>query len=375
MGERALLIAWTLSLASRWRRLREQARTHRALSFVLVLTVIAVAVLMSTAAQSRMIRDALTWLTLNTPFVGLSTALYMLLFVARRRSELQAERASSWMTAAPIPNRAFARLAAMRLTLSVVAHTLIILIIGLVAAIANRDADIDCSGVLSAMLIGIVTGAIVGSVWSIKPSARSEESRFVSKTRNVQMQPSLAGLARWPIAKAIAWHRPENARVLFIVAALSVPVGTSALLGMAILATWTLGSYLFAVARAVPNVAREAAIWLRPTPLPFSAFAWALMRRALVHQFIGTLALGAIAMMVGGQLASVVYLGSLWLSIAVMIALIGIQCSYRALPAAGRTWLSLLLVIAAESRARGWGLPVSTLLTVAQVWGVSRARS
>jgi hypothetical protein len=375
MDERALRTVWKLSQAARWRRLRDQARTHAVLTTTLVTAAFAAAALLLMTARSPAIRDALSWLIQNLPLAGLSSALYALLFVARRRAHLRAEHADSWLLAAPIPRRAFVSIAVIRIGLAVSVHALVLVAATMTFGLANHYAIGDLRLLVGAMLLGVVAGSILGAVWPVKQVARHEESRFVRKVRNRAMLPSLAGLSHWPIAKAIAWHRPENARVLFIVAALSVPVGTPALLGIAILAVWTLGSYLLAVVRAMPVVAREASIWLRPTMLPFGSFAWAIGARAFMHQAVGTVLLSVVFVSLGGGIADVMYFASLWLAATLMIGMIAIRQSYLSLPSFGRSLLSVLVVLVAESRARGWGLPVAALLAMAHMRGTSRGRA
>jgi hypothetical protein len=327
-------------------------------------------------ARSSIVREAIEWLATNQILVGLSATLYAMLFVVRRRAHLRAEQSQSWLIAAPIPVRAFRRVTAIRVALAIAGQALLLIALLIGLGFANQYAPADLSHAIGGWIIGIALGSFIGASWPQKLAVqRTEASRFVPKASAKPTAPSLAGLSRWPIAKAVAWHRPENSRALFIIAALSVPVGAPALLGIAILAVWTLGSYLIAVMRAVPAVAREASIWLRPTTLPFASFAWAIGRRAFVHQFIGTVLLAAVFVFLGGRIADVVYFAGLWLALTVMIGMIGIRQSYLSLSSSGRTLLCVLLVLAAESRARGWGLPITAILMLAHMRGGTRGRT
>jgi hypothetical protein len=83
----------------------------------------------------------------------------------------------------------------------------------------------------------------------------------------------------------------------------------------------------------------------------------------------------AITVLVGAAPADVAYFASLWLSLTIMIGMIRLRQSYLALTSSARTFLSVLLVLAAESRARGWGLPLAAALTLVQLRGVARERA
>lgn len=363
MANRALQAVLRLSLTARWRRLWSEAKTHRALSLAILFAIAATVLILLSAARVPAVRDAIAWATKNAFLIGLAASLYALLFVTRRRAHLREERASSWLIATPISPRAFAMTSAMRIAAGLVLQAAALAVALIALAMVNGQAVQSLWTPVGAMAAGMFVGAVAGALWPLKNLAkRSEESRFVRKARATTMQPSLTGLSRWPIAKAIAWHRPENSRVLFILAALSVPMGASALLGLAILAVWTLASYLLAVVRAVPAVAREASIWLRPTSLSFAAFARSIGIRALVHQTCGTALLGSVFVLLGAHVGDVLFFACLWLAITAMIGSIAIRQSYLSLPSFGRMLLSVLVVLIAESRGRGFGLPLALVV-------------
>lgn len=371
-----LVRVWVLSMFARWHRMLSHARAHRLSSGAVVLAALIGLAMLVGSAQSAPVLGALDWLSKNEILVGIAAALYALPFVIRHRTHLASEHAQSWLRATPLPSRAFRAAAGLRVALAVAAQIVVAGVLMIAATIAAGRSAFDLTVTIGWLIGGLLLGSLIGAAWRLKqPGCDREESRFIPKARVHRSQPSLAGLARWPIAKALAWHRPENSRVLFIVAALSVPVGASALIGLAILATWTLGSYLVAVVRAVPVVANEAAGWLRPTTLPFASFAWAIGRRAFVHQFIGAVLFGGLFLMLGGSLAGVAYFSVLWLALTLMIGMIGLRQSYLALPANGRILLSVLVVLAAESRGRGWGLPLAALLTAVHTKGVNRGNA
>ncbi|HVF18535.1 MAG TPA: hypothetical protein VNA21_16550, partial [Steroidobacteraceae bacterium] len=325
-------------------------------------------------ARSSMARQALQWMVQHPVIVSLAASIYTLLLVRRLRLRLALEYTRSWLRAAPISSRSFSAMAALRIASNVFMHlTVLSVLVVSVSLVVTQPVASTLLPLLCGVLIGVALGTLLP-----RPSVSqhsTENSRFLIRGRHVASRPSLDGLSMWPIAHALAWHRPENSRFLFIAAALSVPVGSSALLGLAILATWSLASYLFALARAVPDVAKEAALWLRPTSVPFGSFAWAITRRVLAHQLIAVTLLGGVAVAAGGTILSVLYFCAMWLLISAMIAMINVRQHFLALPPLLRTVIATGLVLAAESRVRGWGAGLAIVISFAHLRGPTRVRT
>jgi hypothetical protein len=320
MHSSPLIRAWRLSIATYGRRLLLRIRTHGWLSGALALAALIAIVY---AATSSIAADTVAWLAKNEILVAIAAALHALLFVTRRRTRLMREHAQSWLRAAPLPPNAFRVVAALRIALAVLVQLLIASGLLLGAAFATRRPVPTLIASLLWLIAGLLLGSLVGAIWRLHSVPRKKPaSRVLFKPRSHAARPSFAGLSRWPIGKALAWHGPENTRVLFILAASSVPAGTSAWFGLIILAMWTLASYLVAVARAVPAVANDATVWLRPTPISFAAFAYAIARRAFVHQLIGTAVLGTVIFLLGGTFAHVAYAASLWVMLTVVVSVI-----------------------------------------------------
>src|SRR5690606_40858007 len=122
-------------------------------------------------------------------------------------------------------------------------------------------------------------------------------------------------------------------------------------------------------------VAHEAALWLRPTVMPFRTFACAIARRAALHQLVGTTVLGGVFVVLGATWVAAAYFALLWLVLCAMSSAIGLRRSFLGLPSAARTLVSLGLALIAESRARGAGLLIATIVTLAHtgVWERERA--
>ena len=96
--------------------------------------------------------------------------------------------------------------------------------------------------------------------------------------------------------------------------------------------------------------------------MPFALFAKSIGIRALVHQVVGTALLGGVFVLIGAHLADVLYFASLWLGLTFMIGIVALRQSYLALPSLARMLLSIVIVLIAESRVRGWGLPLALVV-------------
>jgi hypothetical protein len=178
------------------------------------------------------------------------------------------------------------------------------------------------------------------------------------------------------IAQACAWGRPENARLLLGAAILTIPGGTGILGALFILGTWTVGYYLVGLLLAIPHVGRAALQWLRSTPITFCDFAWPLVRRALLHQVIGTLAAMGVALALGVSVSTAMYVGVVWLALVVLIWTISLADAYRARPFATKSAISALATLLAEARVYGLGVLVAVFVAVMHLYlGASHERA
>jgi hypothetical protein len=293
-----------------------------------------------------------------------ASGLYVASLVMRLRRKVEAARARLWLIATP-------RVDSRSIGATVLPVAVPLLLRYLVALAAMFLLSLDSAVTLqqSLQLAALVTiGAAVGTLSAAalarpRRKRRNEGSRYILRpTRSAHFAPSSAALSHWPIAQAFAWSRPENARFLLAAAILSAPGGTGVLGALLILVMWVVVSYLVAVLVAIPYVARTASEWLRSTPMTFWAFAWPLARRAVLHQICGTLIAIAASLMLGSSPLTAIYLGTLWMTIVVTTAAIGLADCYRARSATMKTTLSIVSALVVEERAQGWGISLALLL-------------
>jgi hypothetical protein len=153
---------------------------------------------------------------------------------------------------------------------------------------------------------------------------------------------------------------------------MTIPGGVGPLAAMCLLASWVVACYLGALLLALPRIADAASDWLRSTPITFWGFAWPLARRTLLHQLVGTVVGVAIMLLLGAELRDALYVATLWLALVALVAAVCLADCYRGRSPEVKAILSLLAVLAAEQRWRGWGIAFAMLVTAVHMRGGAR---
>ncbi len=346
------------------RNLLVQARTHVTLVVAAALGVLGALIVVAMTLRSRgaAVFDALVTYRV---LMAIGVALYAALVIARQRQRAEIRYTQFWLAAAPVRQHS-RTLAVVVVSVLPLASQLFGVSFLLTALGVAGGVDLAIVGESVLWLAGAsALGAAVGW-WSARRSHTDamEGSRYIGaiKPRNHTV-PSAAGLSSWPLSQVRAWGRPDNLRLLVMVAALiGVQAGASALNGLAVIATWVLGGYLSGLLSAVLRTGREAAQWLRSTPIPFAQFAWAVAQRALVHQVVGTTLIAALMVMLGASWANALYVSALWLSIVLVAYSISLADSYHSRPSFLRLILSFATLAVVEAREHGWSIPLAALL-------------
>lgn len=293
------------------------------------------------------------------------SALYAASLISSRWRSAEAARAHSWLIATTLVHGEWAATARLLTVLALLwrlaAAAALIALASLNPEVTIRQ-TLTLSGLMS---LGGLIGAPIG--WWLARRAkprRKASSRYTPRPKTAGVPGlSSSALSRWPIVQALAWGRPENARMLLAAAILTVPGGTPVLGAVLMLAAWVAVSYLAAVFVAVPYVARSASAWLRSTPISFWGFAWPIARRAFLHQVCGTLLGMGVMVMAGSPPSSAMYLGTLWMTVVVLTAALSLADGYRARSSTVRPSLSVLATLLAEELAHGLGISLALLLT------------
>lgn len=285
------------------------------------------------------------------------------ILVSRSRWRHKHSQQSSWLAAAPIEAASVQRWILLRVLItSLGALAAIEALLFVIGVLAGADVRISHA----AGLIGgaFVAGCIPG--WFARQGRMPAHagSRYVP--RHGRVIPAGA-FSRWPIAQALAWHRPENSRFVLAAALLAVQGGSTIAVGLGVVGFWLLGTYLVVLLHSTFVVGREAASWLQSTPMSFARFAWPLARRMFVHQAVGSLAASGIGLLLGASPVMLAYLAVLWMTLIGTTTAVSLADSYHRRHPPFKWTLLAAVAALAELRQRGTGIVFALLVAGAHV--------
>ena len=293
---------------------------------------------------------------------------HAMFLISRERRQRKEAWKQSWLVAAPLSTSRVETWLTLRALATVFLHLFAAVGVVLSLAFAARRFD-ETAGICGVLAAAFALGALVGCFLPSKAKAVREDSRYAPSARASNVV-SAEALSRWPIAQALSWQRPENARVTLIIALFAVQGGSSMLVGLAVVSSWLLGIYLVTLMQATLHVSRATVQWLRATPVRFAAFAWPLGKRVLVHQIIGSSTAAALAMAMGLPVITALYLLALWLVIVIFVLCVSLADAFCVRQSGAKLALTLLAAVGIELRHHGWALPG---LLMIGAWHVRRA--
>lgn len=370
----ATLLAATLAIRN---RLSRAATARSSIGMLAAIATVAAVVGFSIGGQGRA-ASALRWLLGVPVLVVCAAAWHAFSSTAARRRRLAAARARSWLAATPRSGHDSRASRALLAVLPLLGQWAAVSALALLTTVDTSVSAPQALRLGALLALGAAIGAAIAAALPLRArEPRHAGSRYASwLRRSAAAAPSADALARWPIAQTLAWSRPENARVLLLAAIVSVPGGTGALTGLLILVAWALCAYLTSLLAATAQLARAAALWLRPTPIGFWTFAWPLVRRVLAHQAAGTVVAVAGLVASGQPPASAVHTGAVWLGVVALVAAVSVADGYRARMPGMKALLAALVTLLAEQRAHGFGLAFAAAVTVWHLrLGASHARA
>lgn len=365
------------------RRYLAQIAAHRR-KLILLFALLASAVAgLSWAAHAHTVARFGEWLgflKVHDIWVVLLTGLLSAVLVANRRRQLIASLRQSWLASTPR--------AALTLSSSIALGTLwtatwLWLVGVLILFSLQLIGDVEPQ-LTSHVLLMLTAGLLTGTCWgwllgSKRKTPRLPGSRYIPKRRNTaphEINVSLVGLARWPITRAFAWANPDTVRWPLMAAILSVTAGSSALTGLLVIGSWTLLLYMVALLNSTLRVAREAALWLRTTPIPLARFAAAIGCRSFIHQVLGSLVVIGLLVANKVSLLDAALLVSLWMSFVLIAYSTTIAHSFGMRSRAGASIAAATVVLAAlESLQKGMAIPFALLVSAWQFYRCSRQPS
>lgn len=335
-GHVLLLVEW-LRLANALKRLRSQWTRQALLVAAAVMTlVVFAATVFSNRFAAAIILLAEYWI-----LTAAVTAVYAASSVARRRRRIHELHLQSWLIAAPVPQASIHASQAIRTLLPTLAQ---FVAVASFIPMVDSVAEFRGSGkAIVAIAAGLCVGVVVGWLARVDRFAgRSPASRYVRSPPTRALQPTAQGLSWWPIAQVLAWSRPENSRYVLVAALFAVQGGSSAVVGLSVVAMYFIGSYLIALSSALMNVAKSASAWLRSTPMSLCEFVWMLSRRALVHQSAGATLAAAVMWLLGAPLVLALQIAALWLGLVISVSGCALIDAYRGRSPAVKIALSVV---------------------------------
>jgi hypothetical protein len=292
--------------------------------------------------------------------------------VHRSRQRWTQFYSANWLATVPITRRAQISIIALRSfrwPLGILAAaSLLVLLTGWLAKVTS-------SGTVSSVLLACVAGTLAGIPmgWWLPhreteiPRPGSVLARGASHTAAV-----LSGISRWPLTQTKVWLQPRSiARFLFV--AVALPGDTSANTAVAVMWVLIVGVYLAVLLRATVHVAREGLMWLRPTPLSFGRFAWAVVRYSIAKQvqWSGIAAITLIVM--GADPVTTLRIAELWLAIVGVASSIALVHSYHSPGLRVKMLVSCALLVVVETLRHHLALPCALLFSGWQIRKAARS--
>lgn len=276
--------------------------------------------------------------------------------LARRRWEVA--YAGNWVSSLPVSGRQRQAAIALRATIYPASILMVLVVVALLvrAPIA----------LLAALPIATVAGTLLG--WCL-PQAADEHSASTLATvgqwpqKPLLISPTLTALSGWSAAQARLWLRPRSmARVLAPVM-LSLPMGTSGNLAVALMTVLMLMVYLCVSLIAMRKVMRDSDGWLRPTPVTVLRLARALWTRPLLQQLQWTLLASTLIVAMGAPAPFAVRLAQWWLAMVTLTSSIQLAQLRAGRPVVSRLIVSLGALLLLDRLKQHLLLPCALLIS------------
>jgi hypothetical protein len=276
----------------------------------------------------------------------------------------------NWLSTLPVSRRQTARVIALRAFLAsaplLALPPAVVLLVGLCAP--------GSSAITSALLTGIgiatAVGALLGWYLPAREVRHSPPALPYAAAPGASAVPRLVALSRWTETQTRMWLQPRSLARLLLPAMLLLPMGTSANLAIALLSLWVLTVYLLVLLRAMVQVAREGAAWLRPTSLTFYRFAWSVARRPLFKQLQWTLLATALLVALGCRPLVAARVAEWWLALVSVTSGVALGRAYQSKPVRLRLLVSVCAMGVLERFRQHLALPCALVISA---WHIREA--
>jgi hypothetical protein len=261
--------------------------------------------------------------------VGILVALLASILAHWGRRKWTAIYSSNWLSTLPTTRRATLEAVALRSLLGPLLTWLVLTSAGFLSSWTVPGSSTLIAPWLATISVATVFGALLG--WFL-PHRNTDDMSLVtlhSLGSGASGVPTLAGLSGWTTVQARMWLRPRSLARLLLPAMLALPMDVSANVALALLFVWGVALYLLLLLRAMVHVARAGAAWLRPTPLTFHRFAWAVARYPLLKQAQWTLVATGFLIALGCKPLLAVRAAEAWLALVSVTSGIAFAHAYQ----------------------------------------------
>lgn len=294
-------------------------------------------------ALARFVPSLLQEASVHMLTVSVLVALLASILVHRGRRKWTDVYASNWLSTLPIARGEVTRMVALRSCLAPGLGMVLLMLVVLIACMTARGAN----GTGPALLVSIGIAGLVGALlgWFLPHRDRGPPRPVLlhGTSQGARTDASLASLSTWATSQAKLWLQPRLLARILLPAMLALPMDVSANVAIALLTVWAIGIYLCVLLRATVEAARNGAAWLRPTPLSFRRFAWAIARTPVLKQVQWTLVAAVFLIALGCKPLWAVRAAEWWLALVTVTSGITIAQAHRS----GAWRMRLLLSVSA----------------------------
>lgn len=360
-----------LWLEARGRLLFLVERERRWLSLLAVVVALA-----GVGAAVTVPARSLSWLTQQAgshlATLGILVALQTSLLVHRNRRKWSDFYRSGWLSAIPLRPNEITRMVALRSCL--VPGLLVALLlagVALAGAIAGKS-SLEANTAGLAPLAGVAAAAFTGGMlgWFLPHQNARVFRPVLLSLRSSGSDAGLTSLSLWVTTQARVWLQPRFLARILLPALLALPMDVSANVAIGVLAIWTIAVYLLVLLRATVVVARRGAVWLRPTPVSVSRFAWAVARTPTLKQLQWTVITAGLLIALGLKPAWAVRAAEWWFALVTITSGITIAQAQRSGSWRVRLLLSMSTLAVLERIKEYAALPAALLICA---WHLRRA--
>ena len=299
---------------------------------------------------------------------GIVLALQSALLTNHGRKKWTEYYSQGWLATLPLDRQDRKTLVALRACWPPIAILIGITVVLLAAVLSARVSDGTVFPVAASCALGTCGGILMG--WWLPqrdPAIPLPASSLVHGRPGAM--PALAALSGWPILQTKVWLRPRSIARLMLVA-LGLPMDVSGNAAVAILWTFIVGLYLVVLLRATIEVAGQGANWLRPTPLSFARFAWAVLRYPILKQLLWSGLTTGMLVALGMNPFEALSLAELWLAIFAAVSSIALVHAHGSTQMRLKILLSICCLTAIETVKHHIALPCALVFSG---WQLNRA--